>query len=133
MRTSAGGNTGVRAGHQGERITGSPSSVRIADGVPYHHFSFCMRRLPASSTPVLLMQQDWALGLVSLKFLHHTMAGVADRRLLRRPYFTTFRTYVWPHLQQIAVLLAIPYLVSRGILPYCGLPVHVLQVGFLTL
>lgn len=130
MRTSAGGNTAVLAGHHDERVTGSPSSVQITNGVSYHHF---MRRLPARSTPVLLMQQDWALGLVSLKFLHHTMAGVADRRLLRRPYFTTFRTYVWPHLQQIAVLLAIPYLVSRGILPYCGLPVHMLQVGFITL
>ncbi len=74
------------------------------------------------------MQQDWALGMVSLKFVHHTMAGIPDRRLLRRPYFATFKTYVWPPLQLIAALLAIPCVVTRGILPYCGLPTHVLQV-----
>lgn len=79
--------------------------------------------------PVLLMQQDWALGMVSLKFVHHTMAGIPDRRLLRRPHFATFTAYVWPPLQLIAALLAFPFVVTRGILPHCGLPPSVLQVG----
>lgn len=91
--------------------------------------SGCLCRLPARSTPVLLMQQDWALGLVSLKFVHHTMAGIPDRRLLRRPYLATLRTYVWPPLQLIAALLSTPYLVTRGILPYCSLPMQTLQVS----
>ncbi|CAL5223373.1 g5878 [Coccomyxa viridis] len=85
-------------------------------------------RLPGRSTPVLLMQQDWALGMVSLKFVHHTMAGIPDRRLLRRPHFATFQAYVWPPLQLIAALLAVPFVVTRGILPHCGLPTSVLQV-----
>ena len=80
------------------------------------------------STPMLLMQQEWCLGLVSLKFVHHTMAGIPDRRLLRQPYLATIKTYIWPPLQLVAALLSVPCLVTRGILPHCGLSASALQV-----
>ena len=77
---------------------------------------------------MLLMQQEWCLGLVSLKFVHHTMAGIPDRRLLRQPYLATFKTYIWLPLQLVAALLSVPCLVTRGILPHCGLSASALQV-----
>lgn len=80
--------------------------------------------------PALLLQQDWALGLVLLKFVHHLIAGIPDGRhgLLGRPLRDTFAHLVAPPLQALAALLAVPYLLTRGLLPLTGLPATALHV-----
>ena len=89
-----------------------------------------VRRVPPKAMPALLLQQDWALGLIGLKFAHHMVAGIPDGRhgLLGRPLRETFLQLVWPPLQATALLLAAPYLVTRGVLPLTGLPASALHV-----
>jgi hypothetical protein len=83
--------------------------------------------------PALLLQQDWALGLIGLKFAHHMVAGVPEGRqgagLMGRPLRETFTALVWPPLQAAAALLAAPYLVTRGLLPHAPLAPDVLHVS----
>lgn len=80
--------------------------------------------------PALLLQQDWALGLIGLKFAHHMVAGIPDGRhgLVNRPLRDTFAQYVAPPLRAIALLLAGPYLLTRGLLPLLGLSPAALHV-----
>lgn len=87
-------------------------------------------RVPPRAMPALLLQQDWALGLIGLKFAHHMVAGIPDGRhgLLGRPLRDTFAQLVAPPLQATAALLAVPYLLSRGLLPLTGLPAAALHV-----
>ncbi|CAL8470841.1 g10383 [Coccomyxa elongata] len=87
-------------------------------------------RVPPKAMPALLLQQDWALGLVLLKFVHHLIAGIPDGRhgLLGRPLRDTFAHLVAPPLQALAALLAVPYLLTRGLLPLTGLPATALHV-----
>jgi hypothetical protein len=79
--------------------------------------------------PALLLQQDWALGLIGLKFAHHMFAGIPEGRLLGRPLRDTFASLVWPPLQAVAALLALPYALTRGLLPLLPLLPELLQVG----
>ncbi|KAK9904177.1 hypothetical protein WJX75_006045 [Coccomyxa subellipsoidea] len=87
-------------------------------------------RVPPKAMPALLLQQDWALGLIGLKFAHHMVAGIPDGRhgLLGRPLRDTFLQLVWPPLQATALLLAAPYLITRGVLPLTVLPATALHV-----
>lgn len=80
--------------------------------------------------PALFLQQDWALGLIGLKFAHHMVTGIPEGRqgLLGRPLRETFVAFVWPPLQAVAALLALPYLITRGMLPYVPLSPDVLHV-----
>jgi hypothetical protein len=89
-----------------------------------------VRRVPPKAMPALLLQQDWALGLIGLKFAHHMVAGIPDGRhgLLGRPLRDTFLQLVWPPLQATALLLAAPYLITRGVLPLTVLPATALHV-----
>lgn len=58
-------------------------------------------RLPPRAIPALLLQQDWALGLIGLKFAHHLVAGMPDGRphLFGRPFRETFLHLLWAPLQ----------------------------------
>ena len=58
-------------------------------------------RLPPRAIPAVLLQQDWALGLIGLKFAHHLAAGMPDGRLhlFGRPFQETFHRLLWTPLQ----------------------------------
>jgi hypothetical protein len=58
-------------------------------------------RLPPRAIPAVLLQQDWALGLIGLKFAHHLAAGMPDGRLhlFGRPFQETFQRLLWTPLQ----------------------------------
>lgn len=97
-----------------------------------------MCRARTSETPVIFIYQDWACGVLLAKICYKiattegTLPGyVAQWRdrihLVQRlgvtqiPFTLAFTQLLWPAMKPLAVLLAVPYAVSRGLVPWLDL------------
>uniref|UniRef100_A0A7N0ZWS0 RING-type E3 ubiquitin transferase n=1 Tax=Kalanchoe fedtschenkoi TaxID=63787 RepID=A0A7N0ZWS0_KALFE len=96
-------------------------------------------RVPVNQSPVFLLYQDWALGLIFLKIwtrlvmLDHMMPLVDDSWRLkfervkedgfsRLRLFWVLREIVSPIMMNLLTALCVPYVLARGIFPILGYP-----------
>ncbi|XP_049389600.1 probable E3 ubiquitin ligase SUD1 isoform X1 [Solanum stenotomum] len=99
-------------------------------------------RVPIDESPVFLLYQDWALGLIFLKIwtrlvmLDHMMPLVDDSWRLkfervrengfsRLQGFWVLREIVLPIIMKLLTALCVPYVLSRGVFPILGYPLLV--------
>ncbi|KAL6494705.1 putative E3 ubiquitin ligase sud1 [Orobanche gracilis] len=99
-------------------------------------------RVPVDESPVFLLYQDWALGLIFLKIwtrmvmLDHMMPLVDDSwrvkfERVREHGFSrlqglwVLREIVFPIIMKLLTALCIPYVLSRGVFPIFGYPLVV--------
>lgn len=104
-------------------------------------------RLPPNQTALIYLYQDWTMGVLALK-LWHLIVMVAPRRegvalaedswqahfdalqhdgIRNLNFHRALTKIVLPVLVHLATSLAVPYIISRGILPLFGLPAIALQ------
>ncbi|KAL0020826.1 hypothetical protein WJX79_004115 [Trebouxia sp. C0005] len=101
-------------------------------------------RARTSQTPIIFIYQDWACGvlLAKISFKIATSEGTLPRyvacwrdriHLVQRlgvtqiPFTTAVSQILWPAIKPLALLLAIPYAVSRGIVPWLDLAAEEMQ------
>ncbi|KAL9174204.1 hypothetical protein ABFS82_02G036500 [Erythranthe guttata] len=99
-------------------------------------------RVPVDESPVFLLYQDWALGLIFLKIwtrmvmLDHMMPlmdeswrlkfeRVRDDGFSRLQGFWILREIVFPIIMKLLTALCVPYVLSRGVFPIFGYPLVV--------
>ncbi|KAK6136886.1 hypothetical protein DH2020_029372 [Rehmannia glutinosa] len=99
-------------------------------------------RVPVDESPVFLLYQDWALGLIFLKIwtrmvmLDHMMPLVDDSwrvkfERVREDGFSrlqglwVLREIVFPIIMKLLTALCVPYVLSRGVFPIFGYPLVV--------
>ncbi|KAK4437902.1 putative E3 ubiquitin ligase SUD1 [Sesamum alatum] len=99
-------------------------------------------RVPIDESPVFLLYQDWALGLIFLKIwtrlvmLDHVMPLVDDSwrvkfERVREDGFSrlqglwVLREIVFPIIMKLLTALCVPYVLSRGVFPIFGYPLVV--------
>ncbi|CAA0807511.1 Probable E3 ubiquitin ligase SUD1 [Striga hermonthica] len=99
-------------------------------------------RVPVDESPVFLLYQDWALGLIFLKIwtrmvmLDHMMPLVDDSwrvkfERVREHGFSrlqglwVLREIVVPIIMKLLTALCVPYVLSRGVFPILGYPLVV--------
>ncbi|XP_071726199.1 probable E3 ubiquitin ligase SUD1 [Rutidosis leptorrhynchoides] len=99
-------------------------------------------RVPVDESPVFLLYQDWALGLIFLKIwtrlvmLDHMMPLVDDRWRVkfervrddgfsRLQAFWVLREIVVPIIMKLLTALCVPYVLARGVFPVFGYPLVV--------
>ncbi|KAI4342341.1 hypothetical protein MLD38_026979 [Melastoma candidum] len=99
-------------------------------------------RVPADESPVFLLYQDWALGLIFLKIwtrlvmLDHMMPFVDESWRLkfervREDGFSSLqglwvlREIVLPIMMKLLTALCVPYVLARGVFPVLGYPLVV--------
>ncbi|KAG8368410.1 hypothetical protein BUALT_Bualt15G0042600 [Buddleja alternifolia] len=96
-------------------------------------------RVPVDESPVFLLYQDWALGLIFLKIwtrlvmLDHMMPLMDDSwrikfERVREDGFSrlqglwVLREIVFPIIMKLLTALCVPYVLSRGVFPIFGYP-----------
>lgn len=99
-------------------------------------------RVPVDESPVFLLYQDWALGLIFLKIwtrlvmLDHMMPLVDDSWRVkfervredgfsRLQGFWVLREIVVPIIMKLLTALCVPYVLARGVFPVLGYPLVV--------
>ncbi|XP_039063056.1 probable E3 ubiquitin ligase SUD1 [Hibiscus syriacus] len=99
-------------------------------------------RVPVDESPVFLLYQDWALGLIFLKIwtrlvmLDHMMPLVDDSwrvkfERVREDGFSrlqglwVLREIVFPIIMKLLTALCLPYVLARGVFPVLGYPLVV--------
>ncbi|KAG9148194.1 hypothetical protein Leryth_014108 [Lithospermum erythrorhizon] len=99
-------------------------------------------RVPVDESPVFLLYQDWALGLIFLKIwtrlvmLDHMMPLVDDSwrvkfERVREDGFSRLRGFwvlreiVLPIIMKLLTALCVPYVLARGVFPVFGYPLVV--------
>ncbi|XP_051146556.1 probable E3 ubiquitin ligase SUD1 isoform X2 [Andrographis paniculata] len=99
-------------------------------------------RVPVDESPVFLLYQDWALGLIFLKIwtrlvmLDHMMPLVDETwrvkfERVREDGFSrlqglwVLREIVFPIIMKLLTALCVPYVLSRGVFPIFGYPLVV--------
>ncbi|KAL3614233.1 putative E3 ubiquitin ligase sud1 [Castilleja foliolosa] len=99
-------------------------------------------RVPVDESPVFLLYQDWALGLIFLKIwtrmvmLDHMMPlmddswrvkfeRVREDGFSRLQGFWVLREIVFPIIMKLLTALCVPYVLSRGVFPIFGYPLVV--------
>ncbi|XP_047950312.1 probable E3 ubiquitin ligase SUD1 isoform X1 [Salvia hispanica] len=99
-------------------------------------------RVPVDESPVFLLYQDWALGLIFLKIwtrmvmLDHMMPLVDESWRLkfervredgfsRLQAFRVLQEIVFPIIMKLLTALCVPYVLSRGVFPILGYPLVV--------
>ncbi|XP_019243432.1 PREDICTED: probable E3 ubiquitin ligase SUD1 isoform X2 [Nicotiana attenuata] len=100
-------------------------------------------RVPIDESPVFLLYQDWALGLIFLKIwtrlvmLDHMMPLVVDRSwrmkfervredgFSRLRVFWVLREIVVPIIMKLLTALCFPYVLAKGVFPIFGYPLLV--------
>ncbi|KAL5562485.1 hypothetical protein UlMin_032232 [Ulmus minor] len=99
-------------------------------------------RVPVDESPVFLLYQDWALGLIFLKIwtrlvmLDHMMPLVDDSwrvkfERVREDGFSglqglwVLREIVFPIIMKLLTALCVPYVFARGVFPVLGYPLVV--------
>ncbi|KAD4179247.1 hypothetical protein E3N88_27838 [Mikania micrantha] len=104
-------------------------------------------RVPMDESPVFLLYQDWALGLIFLKiWTRLVMMGhvwplmddswrvkferVRDNGFSRLQGFWVLREIVVPIVMKLLTALCIPYLLARGVFPVFGYPLVVNSVVY---
>lgn len=102
-------------------------------------------RARTTHTPIIFIYQDWACGvlLAKISFKIATSEGTLPRyvacwrdriHLVQRlgvtqiPFTVAFSQILWPAIKPLALLLAIPYAVSRGIVPWLDLKAEEMQI-----
>ncbi|KAK9812860.1 hypothetical protein WJX72_004825 [[Myrmecia] bisecta] len=111
-------------------------------------------RLRVNESPLLFIYQDWGLGLLILKLWYRAVVSFgadnnrnapAARPGSWRARFAVFQQQgvtgigfgfamtqiLWPLLLGVGVLLALPYVVTRGLLPLLPLSAEALQYAFM--
>lgn len=98
-----------------------------------------------SEFPVIFIYQDWACGVLLTKIcykivtsegnLPRSLTRVRDRvqlvqrlGLLQVPFMLAFKELLWPVLKPLLLLLALPYAITRGIVPFLDLSPAEMQV-----
>ncbi|CAK9178647.1 unnamed protein product [Ilex paraguariensis] len=99
-------------------------------------------RVPVDESPVFLLYQDWALGLIFLKIwtrlvmLDHMMPlvdeswrmkfeRVREDGFSRLQAFWVLREIVFPIIMKLLTALCVPYVLARGVFPVFGYPLVV--------
>ncbi|XP_059447623.1 probable E3 ubiquitin ligase SUD1 isoform X1 [Corylus avellana] len=99
-------------------------------------------RVPVDESPVFLLYQDWALGLIFLKIwtrlvmLDHMMPLVDETwrvkfERVREDGFSrlqglwVLREIVFPIIMKLLTALCVPYVLARGVFPVLGYPLKV--------
>ncbi|KAI3827981.1 hypothetical protein L1987_02070 [Smallanthus sonchifolius] len=99
-------------------------------------------RVPVDESPVFLLYQDWALGLIFLKIwtqlvmMDHLLPlvddswrvkfeRVRDHGFSRLQGFWVLREIVTPIVMKLLTALCIPYVLARGVFPVFGYPLVV--------
>lgn len=99
-------------------------------------------RVPIDESPVFLLYQDWALGLIFLKIwtrlvmLDHMMPlvdeswrlkfeRVRENGFSRLQGFWVLREIVFPIIMKLLTALCVPYVLARGVFPILGYPLLV--------
>ncbi|XP_075504178.1 putative E3 ubiquitin ligase SUD1 [Primulina tabacum] len=99
-------------------------------------------RVPVDESPVFLLYQDWALGLIFLKIwtrlvmLDHMMPlmdeswrvkfeRVRDDGFSRLQGLWVMREIVFPIIMKLLTALCVPYVLARGVFPILGYPLIV--------
>ncbi|KAJ8572374.1 hypothetical protein K7X08_008885 [Anisodus acutangulus] len=99
-------------------------------------------RVPIDESPVFLLYQDWALGLIFLKIwtrlvmLDHMMPlldeswrlkfeRVRENGFSRLQGFWVLREIVFPIIMKLLTALCVPYVLARGVFPVFGYPLLV--------
>ncbi|KAL6964026.1 putative E3 ubiquitin ligase sud1 [Sarracenia purpurea var. burkii] len=99
-------------------------------------------RVPVDESPVFLLYQDWALGLIFLKIwtrlvmLDHMLPLVDDSWRIkfervredgfsRLQSFWVLREIVLPIIMKLLTALCVPYVLARGVFPVFGYPLVV--------
>ncbi|PIN08737.1 Ubiquitin--protein ligase [Handroanthus impetiginosus] len=99
-------------------------------------------RVPVDESPVFLLYQDWAMGLIFLKIwtrlvmLDHMMPLVDESwrvkfERVRQEGFSrlqglwVLREIVFPIIMKLLTALCVPYVLSRGVFPILGYPLVV--------
>ncbi|XP_059652910.1 probable E3 ubiquitin ligase SUD1 isoform X2 [Cornus florida] len=99
-------------------------------------------RVPVDESPVFLLYQDWALGLIFLKIwtrlvmLDHMMPlvdegwrikfeRVREDGFSRLQGFWVLREIVFPIIMKLLTALCVPYVLARGVFPVFGYPLVV--------
>ncbi|GJX82258.1 probable E3 ubiquitin ligase SUD1 isoform X1 [Tanacetum coccineum] len=99
-------------------------------------------RVPVDESPVFLLYQDWALGLIFLKIwtrlvmMDHALPlvddswrvkfeRVRDNGFSRLQGFWVLREIVVPIVMKLLTALCIPYVLARGVFPVLGYPLVV--------
>ncbi|KAG7977003.1 hypothetical protein I3843_05G008100 [Carya illinoinensis] len=99
-------------------------------------------RVPVDESPVFLLYQDWALGLIFLKIwtrlvmLDHMMPlvdeswrikfeRVREDGFSRLQGFWVLREIVFPIIMKLLTALCVPYVLARGVFPVLGYPLVV--------
>ncbi|KAK8624932.1 hypothetical protein V6N13_089818 [Hibiscus sabdariffa] len=99
-------------------------------------------RVPVDESPVFLLYQDWALGLIFLKIwsrlvmLDHMMPLVGESwrvkfERVREDGFSrlqglwVLREIVFPIIMKLLTALCVPYVLARGVFPVLGYPLVV--------
>lgn len=95
-------------------------------------------RVGAAESPVIFIYQDWACGVLLTKIcykivtcdgnLPRSLSKWRDRvRLVQRfgvlqvPFSVAFKELLWPVMKPLVFVLALPYAITRGIVPFLGL------------
>ncbi|CAN1307457.1 Probable E3 ubiquitin ligase SUD1 [Linum perenne] len=94
-------------------------------------------RVPVDESPVFLLYQDWALGLIFLKIWTRLMMPLVDEtwrvkfERVREDGFSrlrglwVLREIVFPILTKLLTALCVPYVLARGVFPVFGYPLVV--------
>ena len=110
-------------------------SVHLQNKLAQSACGVCGCRVRASESPVIFIYQDWACGVLLTKIcykivtsegnLPQSLALVRERiQLLQRfgvlhvPFMLAFKELLWPVMKPMMVMLAVPYAVTRGIVPF---------------
>ena len=101
-------------------------------------------RLRSSESPIIFIYQDWACGLLICKVCYKIATSEGNMpqylvmwrnriQLVQRfgltqvPLSVAWSEVLWPIIKPLAVVLAVPYTVTRGIVPYLKLSVEQMQ------
>lgn len=104
-------------------------------------------RVKGSESPIIFFYQDWACGLlickVCLKILttegnmppylvmwRHRIQRVQRIGLTQVSLSMALHEVLWPIMKPLAVLLAVPQAISRGIVPYLNLSTKQMQATY---
>ncbi|GMP38355.1 hypothetical protein CsSME_00009632 [Camellia sinensis var. sinensis] len=99
-------------------------------------------RVPVDESPVFLLYQDWALGLIFLKIWTRLVMlenvvplvdeswrikfeRVREDGFSRLQGFWVLREIVWPIIVKLLTALCVPYVLARGVFPVFGYPLVV--------
>ena len=101
-------------------------------------------RLRSLESPVIFIYQDWACGVLLAKICYKiaTIEGnlpgyltswrariqhVQHVGITKVPFTVAFSQLLWPMIKPLGVLLAVPYAVTRGIVPWLNLEAEEMQ------